>query len=207
MAFSIPDIDKKSRCLCSVWLEWGQSSHFHQQCLFSAELWETQVVTQSNLLYFLDCLHHWLSLPDRLTFNSGVKLCPEEGNNDEKLSKCHGREPGKQLEWGRERERNCLPCSLGDCALAGVQFTCARLPNAAASERWLAELCSYQTLLGASDFFAPPYPIGLALKAAGGINLIGCKVMLSFFCAYSVTLECCCLGELLLGRSSLWDDV
>lgn len=42
------------------------------------------------------------------------------------------RASGREREG--DRERNCLPCSLSDCALAGVQFTCARLPKAAASE-------------------------------------------------------------------------
>lgn len=40
---------------------------------------------------------------------------------------------GRGGEGEIEKQRTCLPCSLGDSALASLQFTCTGLPKAAAS--------------------------------------------------------------------------
>ena len=37
----------------------------------------------------------------------------------------------EESETEIETQRTCLPCSLGDSALASLQFTCTGLPNAA----------------------------------------------------------------------------
>lgn len=41
------------------------------------------------------------------------------------------------------REGSCLPCSLGDSALASLQFTCSGLPKAAASQAIVPKLNSH----------------------------------------------------------------
>lgn len=52
-----------------------------------------------------------------------------------------GRERDRKNE--RKRERSCLPCSLGDSALASLQLTCTGLPKAAASQATVPKLASH----------------------------------------------------------------
>lgn len=42
-----------------------------------------------------------------------------------------------------ENESSCLPCSLGDSALASLQFTCTGLPKADASQAIVPKLDSH----------------------------------------------------------------
>lgn len=63
------------------WQGRGQMSHLHQQHLF-LQSYEKQVVTQSNFQSVTVLTSGSLSL--HLTFDLGVKLCPEEGHVDEK---------------------------------------------------------------------------------------------------------------------------
>lgn len=97
-------------------------------------------MTQSFCYWTLLLLEHNLYLSPVLY----LSVC---GREAEEVAKCHGMgsERGNYRKDGErngskaegrvcEADRTCLPCSIGDTALAFLQFTCTGLPKATASQ-------------------------------------------------------------------------
>lgn len=66
--------------------------------------------------------------------------------------------------WDGGRERSCLPCSLGDSALASLHLTCTGLPKAAASQAIVPKLGSHW--MGG----APPAPLAAQQRFIGSVR-------------------------------------
>lgn len=87
----------------------------------------------------------WTSLQPARSLCSSLSVClsvseQRSGLNVMAEDQRHRKEERKTEG---EKERSCLPCSLGDSALASLQFTCTGLPKAAASQAVVPRLDSH----------------------------------------------------------------